>query len=175
MFGSKGLVQVYTGDGKGKTTAALGLALRASGHGAKVMIIEFMKGWPGYGELQALKGLAGITLVKTGREKCIFRGDETGEDFAEAARGLKLAQEALSSGEYDLVILDEASVAADFGLISGEELADIIGRRAEGTEVVVTGRHAPEELMAIADLITEMREICHPYQRGIAAREGVEF
>lgn len=175
MFGEKGLVQLYTGNGKGKTTAALGLALRASGHGAKIAVIQFMKGWNGYGELEAVKNIPGITLVHTGRDKCIFRGDETQEDFDEAGRGLALAGKYLSSGAFDLVILDEINVAADFGLIDAELAAEIISQKAEATEVVLTGRNAPKAFLELAELITEMKEIKHPYQKGITARKGVEY
>ena len=162
MFGSKGLIEIYTGDGKGKTTAALGLAVRACGHGAHVAIVQFMKGWARYGELTAVKHLPGVTLVHTGREKCIFRGDETDEDFKEAARGL-------------LVILDEINVAIDFGLVDADDVAELLRGKPEKTEIVLTGRNAPKSLLDMADLVSEMKEIKHPYRQGITARKGVEY
>ena len=161
MFGSKGLIEIYTGDGKGKTTAALGLAVRACGHGAHVAIVQFMKGWARYGELTAVKHLPGVTLVHTGREKCIFRGDET-EKF-------------IDSGEYDLVILDEINVAIDFGLVDADDVAELLRGKPEKTEIVLTGRNAPKSLLDMADLVSEMKEIKHPYRQGITARKGVEY
>lgn len=175
MLGEKGLIQVYTGDGKGKTTAALGLALRAAGRGAKIAFVQFMKGSPIYGEITSLAMLPGVTHIRTGRAHCIFKGDETEEDFAEARRGLEAAAEFVSSGEYDLVVLDEINVAADFGLIKAEEVAEVLAKKAEGTEVVLTGRNAPEIFIKTAQLVTEMREIKHPYRDGIQARAGIEY
>ena len=162
MFGEKGLIQVYTGDGKGKTTAALGLALRAAGRGAKIAFVQFMKGSPVYGEIVSLALMAGVTHVRTGRTQCIFKGDETEEDFAEARRGLKLAAEFMSSGEYDLVV-------------TVEEVAAALDKKSNGTEVVLTGRNAPQEFIDRAALVTEMREVKHPYRDGVQARAGVEF
>lgn len=175
MFGEKGLVQVYTGNGKGKSTAAFGMAMRAAGHGAKTAVVQFMKGWDGYGELVSLPKVPGITLIHTGRSKCIFRGDETQEDFDEAARGLALAAGFMASGAFDLVILDEVNVAVDFGLLNAGEVMEAVKNKAQKTEVVLTGRNAPEVFTAAADLVTEMREVKHPYQKGITAREGAEF
>ena len=175
MFGEKGLIQLYTGDGKGKTTAALGLALRAVGRGARVAFVQFMKGSPVYGEIVSLALLPGVTHVRTGRTKCIFKGDETEEDFAEARRGLKLAAEFMSSGEYDLVVLDEINGAVDFGLLTAAEVTAALDKKAEETEVVLTGRNAPKEFIDRAALVTEMREVKHPYRNGIQARAGVEY
>lgn len=175
MFGEKGLIQIYTGDGKGKTTAALGLALRAAGRGAKIAFVQFMKGSPVYGEIVSLAMLPGVTHVRTGRAQCIFKSDETEEDFAEARRGLKLAEEFMSSGEYDLVVLDEINVAVDFGLLTAEEVAAALSRKAEETEIVLTGRNAPKLFIDMASLVTDMREVKHPYRDGVQARAGVEF
>lgn len=175
MLGEHGLIQIYTGDGKGKTTAALGLALRAAGHGAKIAIVQFMKGSPIYGEICAAARIPEITMIRTGRDKCIFRGDETEEDYAEAARGLKTAGDMLRSGEYDIVILDEINVAVDFGLIKCSDVENILLQKAQGTEAVLTGRNAPKELIELADLVTEMKEVKHPYRRGTEARRGVEY
>lgn len=175
MLGEKGLIQVYTGDGKGKTTAALGLALRAAGRGAKIAFVQFMKGSPVYGEIISLAMLPGVTHLRTGRAHCIFRGDETEEDFAEARRGLEAAAEFMSSGEYDLVVLDEINVAVDFGLLSAADVAAALEKKAEGTEVVLTGRNAPEVFIEKASLVTEMREIKHPYRDGVTARAGIEY
>ena len=173
MFGNKGLVQIYTGNGKGKTTAALGLALRASGQGAKVVIIQFMKGWEHYGELKAAEALPGVTLIQTGRPDYVYRGQETEKDYSEAARGLELAQK--YAKECDLLILDEINVALDYDLIRLNDVEDLVRSKPESLELVLTGRNADESLLELADLVTEMREMKHPYQKGIEARRGVEF
>ncbi len=175
MFGEKGLIQVYTGDGKGKTTAALGLLLRAAGHGAKTALVQFMKGSPVYGEIISLSAMPGVTHLRTGRAECIFKGDECEEDFKEARRGLDAAAVFMSSGEYDLVVLDEINVAVDFGLIAAEDVVSALARKAQDTEVVLTGRNAPALFIETASLVTEMREVKHPYRDGVTARRGVEY
>ena len=173
MFGNKGLVQIYTGNGKGKTTAALGLALRASGQGAKVIIIQFMKGWEHYGELKAVQSLAGVTLIQTGRPDYVYRGQETDTDYSEASKGLALAKEHLT--DCDLLILDEINVALDYDLIRLNDVIELVKSKPESLEMVLTGRAADESLIELADLVTEKKEVKHPYQKGIEARRGVEF
>lgn len=175
MFGEKGCVQIYTGDGKGKTTAALGLALRACGHGARVVMIQFMKGWASYGELEAVKLLPQMTIIQTGRPDYVYRGQHTKEDLAEARRGMETARGYIENGGCDMLILDEVNVALDFGLISLEELTGLIRKRPECMELILTGRSADERLFELADLITEMREIKHPYRNGICARKAIEY
>jgi len=170
----KGLLQVYTGDGKGKTTAALGLALRMAGQGGCVAFIQFMKGWDFYGEIEGLKRIPGIRHERTGTPDYVYRGQESPVDRAEALRGLGLAHECLA-GAYDLVVLDELNVALDYGLLDLEAVLQVLRSRAPHVEVVVTGRGAPEELVAMADLVTEMKEVRHPYTRGIASRRGVDY
>lgn len=170
-----GMVQVYTGNGKGKTTAALGLAVRAVGHRMRVKMIQFLKGWDFYGEIRGVQGLDGFELVRTGTPDYVPKGKAREVDFSEARRGLELAREALSSGSYHLVILDEINVAVDYGLLDVQEVLEVIRNRHEDTEVVLTGRYAPEEFIQEADLVTEMREVKHPYQRGVKAREGIEY
>lgn len=170
----KGLLQVYTGDGKGKTTASLGLALRASGHGWKVLMIQFMKGRV-YGELPAVEALPNITIEQYGRDEFVDKRNPEAVDVEFAEKGFERAKDALSSGEYDIVILDEINVAVDFKLVSIQEVIDVIKGRAAGVEVVCTGRYAPAELIEIADLVTEMKEIKHPYNNNIPGRLGIEF
>jgi len=126
MFDDKGYVEIYTGDGKGKTTSALGLALRAAGHGASIAIIQFMKGWQYYGELKSLLLFPNIKLVQTGRPDYVYRGSEKKEDYAEARRGIQLAREFMRSSEYDMIILDEINVALDYGLLPISEVVDLI-------------------------------------------------
>lgn len=171
----QGLVQVYTGEGKGKTTAALGLALRAAGHGLKVVIVQFMK-TPRYGEHRALQYLAPQVVVKAfGRPGFIHRGGAQPEDFEQAHKALSFARETMLKGEADVLILDEINNALHFGLLKEEEVLNFLKERPPKIEVVLTGRNAPLSIIEVADLVTEMRSIKHPYQKGIAARQGIEF
>ena len=171
----RGLVQVYTGDGKGKTTAALGLALRAAGHGLYTYIGQFMKGLP-YGELEAARRLAPyLTIEQYGRPSFVHVERATPEDIRCAHDGLARAREALHSGQYDIVVLDEVCVAVYFGLLSLEEVLALLDERPQGIELILTGRRAPQELLERADLVTEMREIRHPYAAGVPARAGIEY
>lgn len=170
---SKGYVQVYTGDGKGKTTAALGLALRASGHGMRTYIGQFMKGQR-YGELDALRDHACITIEQYGDPRCIRREEVTPEHVAQAQRGLDQARAAMLSGAYDIIVLDEVNVAIWFGLLEVEDVLAFLDQRPALVEVVLTGRRAPQELIDRANLVTEMREVKHYYTQGVAAREGIE-
>jgi cob(I)alamin adenosyltransferase len=170
---SKGYVQVYTGDGKGKTTAALGLALRASGHGMHTYIGQFMKGQQ-YGELDALRDHACITIEQYGDPCCIRREEVTPEHVTQARRGLERARAAMLSGKYAIVVLDEVNVAIWFGVLSVEEVLAFLDERPERVEVILTGRRAPQALIDRADLVTEMREVKHYHARGVPAREGIE-
>jgi cob(I)alamin adenosyltransferase len=170
---AKGYVQVYAGDGKGKTTAALGLALRASGHGLCTYIGQFMKGQH-YGELEALRDHPHITIEQYGDIRCIRREEVTPEHIAQAHRGLERAREAMLSGRYDIVVLDEINVTIWFGLLAVEEVLALLDQRPEHVEVILTGRRAPQELIERADLVTEMREVKHYYQQGVMARMGIE-
>ena len=170
---SMGYVQLYTGDGKGKTTAALGLALRASGSGMRTYIGQFMKGQH-YGELDAVRGHPLITIEQYGDVRCIHREEVTPEHVAQAQRGLERAQEAMQSGEYDVVVLDEVSRAIWFGLLDTQEVLAFLDPRPACVEVILTGRRAPSELIERADLVTEMQEIKHYYQQGVMARKGIE-
>jgi cob(I)alamin adenosyltransferase len=169
----KGFVQVYTGDGKGKTTAALGLALRAAGAGFRVFIAQFVKGMR-YSELDAITKLSdSITIRQYGRD-CFINGQPTEDDRSLANSGLQEVRKILLSGNYRLVILDEANIAIYYNLFTLSELLDLIRNRPEHVELVITGRGAHPRLLEEADLVTEMREIKHYYQRGIAARLGIE-
>jgi cob(I)alamin adenosyltransferase len=173
----KGYVQVYTGDGKGKTTAALGLALRATGHGMRTYIGQFMKGQH-YGELDALRDHPLITVEQYGDVRCIRREEVTPEHVAQARRGLERARQAMlglsPGGRYDVVVLDEVNVSIWFGLLTVEEVLAFLDERPAHVEVILTGRRAPQELVERADLVTEMRQVKHYYQQGVAARKGIE-
>ncbi len=174
--GARGRVHVYTGDGKGKTTAALGLALRAAGAGMKVLFVQFAKGRH-TSELAALERLADlITVRRFGREGFIS-GEPIDEDRACAREGLDEAKRAASSGEYGLLVLDEAAVAVKLGLFAEDELLEVIDAvqaASPRTEIVVTGRAAPEGLVERADLVTEMRAVKHYFDKGVGARIGIE-
>ena len=170
----KGYIQIYTGNGKGKTTAALGLALRAVGAGKKVFFAQFVKGKP-YAEIEAVtKHLPQITIQQYGRG-CFIEKAPTEADIQAAQHGLEEIEKTIRTGEHDVVILDEACIALYFKLISLEQLIAAIKAKPEATEIVVTGRYAPKELIECADLVTEMKEVKHYYTQGIEAREGIEY
>jgi len=172
---SRGLVIVLTGDGKGKTTAALGQALRALGHGLKVLVIQFMKGKK-YGEvLAAEKYLPSLTIVRSGLDSFVMKNNPAPVDIELARQGLNLAKKAIASGEYNMVILDEINVALDFKLISLEEVLEMIRNRPSHVDVVLTGRYAPPEIIGIADTVSEVKEIKHHYTQGFKERAGIEF
>ena len=171
----QGLVQVYTGDGKGKTTAALGLALRASGHGLKVCIIQYMKGGDNEGALATLNRLNNVTIKRFGRAGFVNLRRPDPADVRCAREAWQESLDRLRSGECDLVILDEVNVAARHRLISLEQLWMLLDARPQHVELVMTGRDAPPELLERADLVTEMRSVKHPYARGVKAREGIEY
>ncbi len=169
----KGYVQVYTGDGKGKTTAALGLAIRAAGHGMKTYIGQFMKG-QSYGERTALLDHPLITLEQYGDVKCIRREEVTHKHIEQANAGLATALNAMLSGRYEIVILDEVNVAVWFGLLSVQQVLDFLQQRPDNVELILTGRRAPKELIEQADLVSEIKEVKHYYQQGVSARKGIE-
>jgi cob(I)alamin adenosyltransferase len=172
---ARGLVFVYTGDGKGKTTAAMGQALRAVGHGLRVLMLQFMKGRK-YGEvLAAEKYLPDITIHQCGLDSFVMRNKPAPVDVELAQQGLNLARQALSSGEYHMVILDEINVALDFGLVSVHEVAEMIQKRNPSVHVVLTGRYAPPEIVEMADTVSEVCEIKHHYAKGIKERAGIEY
>jgi cob(I)alamin adenosyltransferase len=169
----QGYVQVYTGDGKGKTTAALGLALRAAGAGLKVYFGQFIKSRT-YSEVIALERWSDlITLEQFGRG-CFIRGEPSREDIDVAKRALEAITAALTSGKYDLVVADEAHVAFKCHLFGEEALLDLIDARPADVELVLTGRGAPQAVMDRADLVTEMKAIKHYYTQGVLARKGIE-
>lgn len=171
----KGYVQVYTGNCKGKTTASLGLAFRAMGRGLKTYMGQFMKG-QFYGELKSAKKCSPyITIEQYGKDTFIHvRNPPPEEDVRMAKDGLERAKKAMYSGEYDIIIFDEINTAHYFHLITTEEMLEIIKTRPENVEVVFTGRYAPQEVIEAADLVTEMLEIKHYYQKGVFARDGIE-
>ena len=172
---SHGLVQVYTGDGKGKTTCALGLALRAVGQGFRVFMVQFLKGQD-TGELKAGARLApDLTIRAFGRPVLVNMRQPAAEDLALAREALDLARQIIQAGDHDLVILDEINVAAAFNLVSPAAVLDLVRTRPPQVEVVLTGRLAPPEFIQAADLVTEMVPLKHYYEAGVAARRGIEW
>lgn len=183
----RGLVHVYTGDGKGKTTAALGLALRAAGHGLRVCFIQFLKGDWDSGEREAAKRVSpGLELhgfasprwgdrSQAAEDTPWWKLPPSDEDRARAQEGLAFARQALSGGDYDIVVLDEVFPALSHRFISLDQLMGLISARPAQVELVLTGRGAPKEVIAAADVVTEMKAVKHPYDRGIAARRGIEY
>jgi cob(I)alamin adenosyltransferase len=169
---SRGCLQVYTGNGKGKTTAAIGLAVRALGAGMKVFFGQFVK-YGEYSEIAVLTSLENLVLRQYGAEGFIM-GKPAASDIAAAARGASDAKDALAGGDFGLVVLDEVNVAYSLGMISLPELLAIAAARNDRTELVMTGRGAPQELVEAADLVTEMREVKHYFNAGLKARKGIE-
>ncbi|MDX1674437.1 MAG: cob(I)yrinic acid a,c-diamide adenosyltransferase [Longimicrobiales bacterium] len=171
----KGYVQVYTGDGKGKTTAALGQAVRSAGAGLRTFIIQLMKEYP-YSELVGLEPLADrIAIEQYGGDAFVYKGEPPGEaEKAKAARALERAVEVMASGEWDVVVLDEVCAAIYFELITTGDLLTVLDGRPETVELVLTGRYCPDEVLERADLVTEMREVKHYYRQDVRARKGIE-
>lgn len=172
-----GYLQVYTGDGKGKTTASLGLVCRAAGYGHKSCIVSFLKGDPNYGELKFirtfLEGLVEYHLA--GRMNFVDPKNPDPADIAVAQEGLQTARTAVLSGDFHVVVLDEVNVAVTLGLLTVDEVLDLVANKPEHVELIFTGRDAPAEFIEAADLVTEMRSIKHFYEAGIPARRGIEF
>ncbi|MFX1475035.1 MAG: cob(I)yrinic acid a,c-diamide adenosyltransferase [Promethearchaeota archaeon] len=171
----QGMVQVYTGSGKGKTTAALGLGLRAVGHGFRVYFIAFMKGQIKYGELEAVRRLPNFTIRMFGRPEFVDRRNPDPRDIQLAEEALQHAREIMSTGAADFLILDEVNCAIDWGLISEEAVIDLIKQRPPQMELILTGRYARPAVIKLADLVSKIIEVKHPYQKGIIARRGVEY
>lgn len=170
----KGLVHVYTGPGKGKTTAALGLGLRAAGAGYKVCVIQFMKGRR-YSEINSIEKLKNFSISQYGRDEFVSKENPEKIDIDLAQKGFSYAKEIIKSKKFDLIILDEINVAIDFNLISLDDVLKLIREKPEKLELVLTGRYANPKIIQIADVVTEMLEIKHPYQQGILARKGIDF
>lgn len=173
-----GYIQIYTGDGKGKTTASLGLALRALGHGWKVLVIQFTKGDQGtcYGELASSnKFLPNLDVFQFGMDRVVYSHNISFDDFKEAKKGWELAKKSIQSGEYQLVILDELNICVDLGMIKVAEVKEALINKPEGLEIVLTGRSAHPELVALAHLVTEMKPIKHYFDTGVLARQGIEY
>ena len=172
---TKGLTQVYTGNGKGKTTASLGLVFRALGHGFRIHVMQFMKGQSIYGELESAKLFTEwLTIEQVGLPGFIKAGKQTEVDRQMAQAAFARAQALVVSGDYDLVVLDELNCAVDFDLIDVAAVKEMIRTKPAHTELVMTGRNVHPEVIEMADLVTEMREVKHYFNAGQAARVGIE-
>lgn len=169
----KGYIHVYTGNGKGKTTAAFGLALRALCAGKKVFIGQFVKGME-YSELKIVDYFKNVEIHQFGRG-CFIRNQPSKEDYEAARLGLCKSKGAMLSNQYDVIVLDEINIALFFGLVTLEEVLDLIKLKPEKTELILTGRYAPKEIIECADLVTEMKEVKHYYTKGVMARKGIEY
>jgi len=170
----KGYVHVYTGDGKGKTSAAMGLAMRAFGAGLDIFMAQFVKGMK-YSEQETFRVLSDHLTVKQYGTGCFIRSKPTEEDEKAAQRGLDEVRQVMHSGHYQVIILDEANIATFYNLFSVDELLDLINEKPDDVELVITGRRADSRIIEAADLVTEMKEIKHYYQKGVAARVGIEM
>ena len=171
---TQGLLMVHTGDGKGKTTAALGLAVRAFGAGLRVLILQFIKGGQSYGELEALKKFYPQVQIKQCGLGFTSQGDKL-EHKKLAKETLQLARKEILSGDWDLIILDEINYAVKFNLISESEMLELVKLKPANLHLLLTGRDATEKLIEVADLVTEMKLIKHPFNAGIKAQRGIEF
>jgi len=172
---SRGLVQVFTGDGRGKTSAALGIVLRALGHGLRVYIAYFMKGDYPYGERRILSKLPNVDMASFGGREFIDPTNIKPEEIEQAKQALAAAREAMLSGNYDLVVLDEVNLAAAWKLVEVDEVVRLINDKPQNVELILTGRKADAELIKLADLVTEMIKIKHPYDKGVTARKGIDY
>jgi cob(I)alamin adenosyltransferase len=171
---NKGFIHIYTGSGKGKTTAAIGLGIRAVGAGFKVHMVQFMKGRK-YSEIDGIEKLKDFSVSQHGRDEFVNKNNPEQIDIDMAKEGWQFAKEIIHNNNYNMVILDEINVAVDFRLISLDEVLIIMDEKPESLELIFTGRYADPEMIKKADLVTEMLEIKHPYQNGIESRKGIDF
>lgn len=179
-FAEHGYIQIYTGNGKGKTTASLGLTMRALGRGWSVLIIMFTKGGNDYGELKSFRNLNqnikdNLTIVQAGLDRIVYAKNISTKDTEAIKKGWEIAKKAILNGEHQLIILDEANIAIDLNLIKLEEVIQVLKNKPDNVEVVLTGRNAKKELIEIAHLVSEIKPIKHYWDIGVQARKGIEF
>lgn len=170
----KGFIHVYTGNGKGKTTAAIGLGIRASGAGKKVHMVQFMKGRR-YSEIDGLEPLSTFTVSQHGRDEFVNKEHPESIDVDMAQEGFRYAKKLINNNKYDMIILDEINVAIDYKLIALSDVISLIEQKPKSLELVLTGRYAPPEIIQHADYVSEVLEIKHPYQQGVIGRKGVDY
>jgi len=171
----RGLVYIFTGDGKGKTSAALGTVLRALGHGLKVYIVYFMKGDYPYGERRILSQLPNVDFISFGSREFINPANIKPEEMEQAKKALAAAREAVLSDKYDLVVLDEVNIAVAWKMLEVAEVVKLINDKPQNLELILTGRQADTELVKLADLVTECLKIKHPFDKGVLARKGIDW
>jgi len=174
MGNARGLLLVYTGQGKGKTTAALGIVFRALGRGMRVAVVQFIKGKWRTGERQFAETIPGLTFLVMGRG-FTWESDDLSKDKEAAAEAWSETRKLVERGEHDVIVLDEITYAINYGFLPVQEVLEVLEDRPSHVHVVVTGRNAPERLVEIADLVTEMRCVKHPYERGIPAQQGIDL
>jgi len=179
-FAQRGYIQVYTGNGKGKTTASLGLTMRALGRGWNVLIILFTKGGNDYGELFSFRNLSPklqehLTIIQAGMDRIVYKDNVSETDKVEVSKGWEIAKEAAQSGKYQLIVLDEANIAIRLGLIDLEEMKEFLRNKPEELEIVLTGRYAHPEIVEMAHLVSEIQPVKHYWDIGVKARKGIEF
>lgn len=179
-FANHGYIQVYTGNGKGKTTASLGLAMRALGRGWRVLIVMFTKGGNDYGELVSFANLCpdykdNVKIVQAGLDRIVYSSNVSEEDRKQAQEGWNTAKEAIKQDKYQLIILDEANIALDLGLISLDDMLDTLKNKPDKMEIVLTGRNAKPEIIEIAHLVSEIKPVKHYWDKGVVARKGIEY
>ena len=179
-WGKHGYIQVYTGNGKGKTTASLGLAMRALGRCWKVLIIMFTKGGDNYGELYSFRNLSpeiaeNLTIIQAGLDRIVYADNKSEEDAKAIQKGWEFAKKAIKNDEYNLIILDEANIAIDLGFIDLNEMVEVLKNKPEDMEIVLTGRNAKEEIIDIAHLVSEIQPRKHYWDTGVEARKGIEY
>ncbi|MCX8014733.1 MAG: cob(I)yrinic acid a,c-diamide adenosyltransferase [candidate division WOR-3 bacterium] len=166
---------MYTGNGKGKTTAAIGQAIRALGHNYKVLMIQFMKGDPNYGEIKTIKKIKNFKVIQSGLPTFVEKGNPSKQDIKLAEKGFALAKKAIKEKKYQMIILDEINVAIDYGLVKLPDVIELVKTCPKQIELILTGRYAPKELIDLADLVSEIKEIKHPYQKGFVSRKGIDY
>ena len=175
-----GYIQVYTGNGKGKTTASLGLAMRALGREWKVLIIMFTKGGDNYGELNSFRNLSpkisrNLKIVQAGLDRIVYKDNENENDQKAITEGWELAKKAIKNNEYQLIIMDEANIAIDLGILNVDEVVEVLKNKPEEMEIVLTGRNAHEKIVDIAHLVSKIEPVKHYWNTGIVARKGIEY
>jgi len=172
---TRGLTIVYTGDGKGKTTAAIGMAFRAAGWEKKVAIIQFIKGYKNTGEWKIIQNIPNVSIFQTFQDKKLSIGEPRDEHKKSVFEALNLAKKIINDNQHDLLILDEINNAVHYGLVEVEEIIKMINQKPVEMTLVFTGRNAPTEILDMADLVTEMKEIKHPYHKKVAAKKGIDY
>lgn len=175
-----GYIQVYTGDGKGKTTASLGLAMRALGRDWKVLIVMFTKGGNDYGELNSFRQLSekiadNLTIVQAGLDRVIYKSNENEQDHKKIKKGWNLVKKAVKNDEYQLIIMDEANIAIDMGILDVDEVIKVLKSKPDEMEIVLTGRNAHPKIIEIAHLVSRIEPVKHYWDKGVHARKGIEY